>query len=457
MKPQPTPKQPTEPPPEHAAEQPIAHVSSRSVAANLRLLSVGFEGADELDPIATREFHGRVDRIVSLFLEKHWPLPRRTVAIVPLSYLLFPAPLDNAFEADVEALTDHLARHLFGEGVEIRCLIGEPGEVERLAAAPEETFRTAHAAAEAAVNRLARARAAALAARSAAAAAHPASPKDPEALDDIEIADPAPVEDPAIARARLRPVRSSADARWKAQLRLFAGYDAPRKAVLCYVATLGRGPAPAAPVLYDELGRVSGAKLEDVERAALGFAARKVAVRLESGAAGYCLVPLSYESLADRRRREAFLAEAAALPEDIRRLLLPSVFGGPPAPSSRFLMEIVGTLRMHFPHVDWTTRSCTLELDPMKHAQMFAVTLALPAKPAERAIELARLPSLVRRLNALQIRAGVAGLAERAELDAAIAARAHYLSGPVVSAELTDLVPELDLAIERLPLGGEGG
>jgi hypothetical protein len=391
-------------------ERSVPHVTARSVAANLRLLSVRLDGEEFEPDHPMRDLLGRVDQIVALFLEKHWPFPRRFVAVVPLSYLLSPSPDDLTFAADVEKLTAQLERHLFGEGVDIKCLIGEAMEIQRIATGPEDEFLVAHAAAA-------------------------------QAEEETSEVEPA-----------LRRVGPNPNERWIKQLRLFAGYDAPRKAVLCYIATLGRGAFPAAQVLYDEFGRTAGAKVEDFELAALGFGAARIAARLEAGAVGYCLVPLSYETLAERRRREIYLAESAQLPHELRRYILPSVFGGPPGPSSSFLMEIVAAIRPVYPNVDWQTRTCAIELDPMRHAQVFAVTLALPHHPNDRAIELGRLPNFVRRLTALRIRPGVTGIATKDELDAAIAARVHYLSGPAVSAEMPDLAPHLKLPPENLPL-----
>jgi hypothetical protein len=393
----------------------VRHVTSRSVAANLRILSVRFDEI-EIEQGPMRDLLGRIDQIVALFLEKHWGFPRRFVAIVPLSYLLSPAPDDRDFPADVEKLTALLERHLFGEQVEIRCLIGEDVEIERLASETEEAFLAAEATAAQ--------------------------------------AEEAAAAEPAVAPPPLRRVRAAGDPelRWIKQLRLFAGYDAPKKAVLCYIATLARGVDPSAPVLYDDFGRTAGAKVEDFELAALSFAASRVAGRLEAGAVGYCLVPLSYETLAERRRRELFLTESSRLPDEVRRFILPSVFGGPGGPSSSYLMEIVGAIRGCYPYVDWQTRTCAIELEPMKHANVFAVTLALPSNPHDRAIELARLPGFVRRLTALRIRPGVTGVATTAEIATAIAARAHYLSGPAVSAEMPELAPYLKLPPDRLPL-----
>jgi hypothetical protein len=234
-------------------------------------------------------------------------------------------------------------------------------------------------------------------------------------------------------------------------MRLFAGYDAQRSAVLCYVASLGVGE-PATPASFDDVTRHAGVRVEVFETVALRFVADKVAERIQAGAVGYCLTPLSYETLADRKRREAYIAAASALPDAHRRFILPSIFAGPTSPATNFLVEIVGALRQTFTNVDYQTPSCAVQLDALKHAGVFAVTLSPPRAAWERKIELARLPAFVRRLSTLRIRAGVTGLATQAEVEEAIAARAHYLSGPAISAEMPSLAPRLDLPLAELPL-----
>jgi hypothetical protein len=395
------------------APGPDSGVTTTAVAANLRILSVKLDGA-ERQTANVPDLMARVDRIVELFLEKHWRPPRRSLPILPLSYLLYPGPDDRTFGEDVDALTAHLERHLFGEGVEIKCLIGEEGDIAQLSRESELVFRDAHEAAG----------------RSAAR----------------------PDEDTAGPRRAVR-LPSPRDAAWIGRLRLFAGYDALRSAVLCYMASLGQGDFPSALVDYDDLAHMSGARLEDIELATLRFSARKILDQARTGAAVcYCLAPLSYETLADRRRREAYLKEGAALPDDLRKYILPSVFGGPSGTSSSHLMEIVSALRVCFANVDWRTRSCAVDIQPLKHAQLFSTTLVLPSGSQARTLELTRLPEFVRRLSALRLRSGVTGVMNRDDLDAVLAARAHYLSGPAVSHELPTLAPRAGLSDADLPL-----
>jgi hypothetical protein len=380
-----------------------AHVTTSAVAANLRVLSIRLDKKQSASPAAG--LSARVNQIIELFIDKHWRAPRRYNQIIPLSYLLFPGPYADSFAEDVEALTDQLERHLFGEGVEIKCLLGDASDIETLAAAPAEDFVDAH---EASIE----------------------PPPEPE-----------PQEEPGL----------EADEELAGQLRLFAGYEASKSAVLCYVTSLGLGD-PAVLVAHHDISRTPGLRIETLEATALGFAAAKVMEQIKTGVVGYCLVPLSYETLADRRRREAYLKTSSALPEELRRFILPSIFGGPPQPSTNFLMEIVGALRQWYPNVDWQTRSCVFDPDPLKHAGLLSTTLVLPHGAQERKIEFARLPAFARRLGVLRLRTGVAGLVSRAEIDRAIAARVDYISGPAVSAEMPDLTPRIRLSLSALPL-----
>jgi hypothetical protein len=391
-------------------------VTTTAVAANLRILSVKLDSVEQ-QAAHVPDLMVRVERIVALFLEKHWGPPRRFLPILALSYLLYPGAEDASFAADVDALTAHLERHLFGEGVEIKCMIGAEQDIATLSREPDVVFLDAHGEAQtqAAAKR---------------------------------------IEDEAVPRARgAVQLLPSVGAPWIGRLRLFAGYDALRSAVLCYLVSLGQGSFPSALVDYDDLTRESGARLEDLELAALKFAARKILDQARTGqGVCYCLTPLSYETLADRRRRDAYVKAGAALPEDLRKYILPSVFGGPPGTTSGHLMEIVSALRVAFANVDWRTRSCAIDLQPLKHAQLFSTTLVLPQGAQARSLELARLPEFVRRLSALRLRSGVTAIANRDDLDAVLAARAHYVSGQAVSHELPDLAPRAGLSEADFPL-----
>lgn len=400
---------------ETAAPESSSGVTTMAVAANLRILSVRLDGIESSAGVP--DLMARVDQIVSLFLEKHWRPPRRSMPILALSYLLYPGGEDDAsFAADVEAMTAQLERHLFGEGVEIKVLIGAESDIAALSRESDLVFRDAHQEAQTA--------------------------EGGRGGEDVRA-----------ARASTAVLHAARGFDWAKRLRLFAGYDVLRNAVLCYLASLGQGDFPATLVDYDDLAHASGARLEDLEIGALRFAARKILDQARTGkGVCYCLTPLSYETLADRRRRDAFLQAGAALPADLRKYILPSVFGGPPGTTSSHLMEIVSALRICFANVDWRTRSCVIDLQPLKHAQLFSTTLVLPQSAQARSLELARLPDFVRRLSALRLRSGVTAVNTRDDLDAVLAARAHYVSGLAVSTEMPDLSPRAGLSDGDLPL-----
>jgi hypothetical protein len=360
----------------------------------------------------------RIDKFVGLFLDKHWTSPRRYAAIQPLSYVLFPAPDDATFTADSEAIRAGLERHLFGdggiEGVDVGCLIGPPHDVEIATAMDHVGFLAMLDAAEPAPGA--------------------------ETSDDVSPSAPT-------ARAKVM----DPNARLWAKFRLYAGYYAPKRAMLSYVAALSAG-AEAAAAPFEDVVATTGVRLEEFASAALRFAAAKVAQRAEKGAVSYCIVPLSYETLTDRRCRQSYLALAARYPAQVRRYIVPSIFGGPDGPSSSSLMEIIGAVRQEFELVDWRTRSCSIPLDALKHAGVFAVTLAPPQTKPSRSLEFARLPDFVRKLKTLRIRPGVAGLAERSEIAAAIAAGAQHLSGPAVSGPKSALLPRAPMDPNALPV-----
>ncbi len=123
-------------------------VRSTLVAANLRAISVTVEGMKPqlAEHVAMLK---RVDRIISLFLEKRWAFPRRFIAIQPMSYLLAPAPEDATFAEDVDAITQALERHLFGmadsQVFDVKSLVGPLEDMLRLAETPTAEFLTVHA------------------------------------------------------------------------------------------------------------------------------------------------------------------------------------------------------------------------------------------------------------------------------------------------------------------------
>jgi hypothetical protein len=394
-----------------------AHVSSTALAANLRAIIVHVAGMRVGDP-TWGALQNRIDKYVGLFLDKHWRTPRRYAAIQPLSYVLLQGSDDPTFATDSEAIGASLERHLFGDGgiggVDVSCLIGPAHDIEIAAAMDHVDFLAMHDAAEPA----------------------------PEA----EASEDAPPDAPAVRAKLMDP-----NARLWARFRLYAGYYAPKRAVLSYVAALTRGGAETAAAPFEDVAATTGVKVAEFESAALRFAAAKVAQRAQQGAVSYCIVPLSYETLTDRRCRQSYLALAARYSEQVRRYIVPSVFGGPDGASSSSLMEIVGAVRRQFDLVDWRTRSCSIPLDALKHAGVFAVTLAPPQAKASRSLEFARLPDFVRKLKTLRIRPGVAGLAERSEIAAAIGAGAQHLSGPAVSGPMSALLPRAPVDPNALP------
>jgi hypothetical protein len=395
-----------------------AHVSSTALAANLRAIIVHVAGMRVGDP-TWGALQNRIDKYVGLFLDKHWRPPRRYAAIQPLSYVLLQGSDDPTFATDSEAIRASLERHLFGDGgiggVDVSCLIGPAHDVEIAAAMDHVDFLAMHDAAEPAPGA--------------------------ETCDDASPVAPT-------ARAKLMDPNAGLWARF----RLYAGYYAPKSAILSYVATLSTGGAEAAAAPFEDVVATTGVKVAEFEAAALHFAATKVAQRTQQGAVSYCLVPLSYETLTDRRGRQSYLALAARYPEQLRRHIVPSVFAGPDSPSSSSLMEIIGAVRREFELVDWRTRSCSISLDALKHASVFAVTLVPPEAKGSRSLEFARLPDFVRKLKTLRIRPGVAGLAERSEIAAATSAGAQHLSGPAVSGPMSSLLPRALVDPKALPV-----
>ena len=401
----------------HAAAAPHdERVSLVALAANIRVMTVDLDELEEQGEDAV-EWRQRIDLIVRLFLENRWKPPRKLSAVAPLSYVLVQGTDDTRFQDDVEALRTDLESYLFGEagfeGVRVECLVGPVEEIEAIAQRAEDAFAAAKRA--------------------------PAG-----ATADVEAA--------TTATSSVRQRHTADDPSWEGRLRLYAGYDAPKRAVVCYLAGLQSRAAAGAPVVFDDYASVIGSNVAGLEPAALRFAAARVFHRSKHGAVCYCLTPVRFETVKDRRTRDAYLELARKIPEDVRRYVVPSVFGADSGTPSGLLMEMVGGLQTAFPFIDWRTRTCAIDVDAKKQAHLFAVTLVLPCAPNARRKEFDAFPDFARRLAAHRIRAGVAGVADAAEARTLIAAGAQYLSGAAVSEPLPELEPRADVSLDDLPL-----
>lgn len=389
------------------------------LGANLRALAVLPDGG-----ALPTERQGRIDQIVRLFIESHWRRPRTFGPIQPLSYLLRSGDDDPSFVEDVEALTEALQRHLFGDGgaewkVEVKYVFDDIEAVEELAAEPVDEFLAAHADMDMDAIR-----------------ARAAAEAEALGLDSDE-------------RAARAPAPS-----WTSALTLRGVYDTSNTAILSYAASISLSNDPDTAPLYQAFSRTVGEDFPAFEMAALEFAARCVRQQIETGAVAYCIIPLSYETLSSRPRRQAYLQRAAEVPDRVRRYLAPSVFAGPDAPASSSLIELIGATRPLFRIVDWQVSSARIDPERFSHARVHSVTLALPTSATKRSIELARAPTMTRALAALGVRSGITGLENAADLYTAIKAGAHYVSGGAVSAPSSVLAPRKKVAPSALPFNG---
>jgi hypothetical protein len=384
-------------------------VRATALAANLRAITVNL---DNVDPgsMGLEQLLKRVDRIVDLFLDKHWRLPRRYSVIQPMSYVLFQGPDDPTFVEDAEELTQALEQHLFGMGqqiFEVKNLTGPQEDMIELARRETTEFLSRH-------ERERPQQAQARAAQTTVAAERPPQPT------------------------------------WRGDLSFFAGYFAPKRALISFVAGLRTEATPLALVPYEDTIARLGENAIDFERAALVFAARKLTEQAKQGSLPYCIVPVSHQTLIERARRELYLADARKCPEPLRRFMVASIVGAPPAPSSTSVIELLERLRPFFPLVDWRTSNPSISLAPFQNARPFAVTFCQPrGNTAFDAVGFAR---LARDLKAMSIRPGVADVKTRIDLKTAIVAGAQFLSGPAVSGPVGSLVSRSGVEVDHLPL-----
>jgi len=384
------------------------------LAANVRAVVVLMDGAT-LAP----ERLARIDQIVGLFIDSHWRPPRTFGPIQALSYVLRSEEGDPAFVEDVAQLSAALERHLFGDDpsmrVEVKCMLGPADEMERLAAGSVDEFLSAHAADTARAAREA---------------------------DELSVES----REPAVA-----PIFD----RWVEGLSLRGIFDAVNKAVLSYGVTAPDPSKPLEAPLYHDFARTHRAPVEELERAALAFALGQARRQAEVGAVAYCIVPLSYETLAKRSRREAYFAQAMEAPPELRRYMSPSVFGAPLSPASGLFLDLVGEARGVFKLIDWQVTSCRVEVELFRQARLHSVSLATPRKVSERGVEFSRFAAMARALANSGVRPSVTGLTTFEDVSKALSAGAHYVSGEAVSAPAARLAPRTNIAASSLPLSAD--
>jgi hypothetical protein len=397
-----------------------ATVTSTELEVNVRAITVHIRGVHKESQELERLL-AQVDKIVRMFLEKHWIAPRRVVTIQPLSYVLLPGPDDPDFAKAAEEVRGELQTRLFGDKdvdtIDVKALVGPRDEIEKLAKQDEGEFL--------------------------------------EVLDDPDMVGG------ASATRKFRSTETTTGAKlprrtieWRGRICLYAGYNVEKSAIVSYTAMLASGDDTSVAVRHEDLVASIKEDIAEFELAALNYAAQKVVQQAYKGAVGYCHVPLSIATLRDRRRRDAYLTEAARHDPEVLRFVVPSIFGGSLRPASTFLVDVVGRLKNHFGLTDWRTPSCSIVLDPFEHAGMFSVTLVRPPQWREFDFELERLPALTHRAKGMKLNIGVTGVRDRSELDAAIQGGAQFVAGPAVSGMMPSLAPRTKVAMDALPING---
>ena len=424
-----------------------ARVTSCDIAANLRALSIRFDAEGKPEKIP-QGLASKVDQIVALFLEKRWNHPRKFDRVQPMSYALFQAPDDDPdFADDVEALRAALEAFLFGQeetpGARMEAVTGPSEEISKLAASSDEKFNEARTLSPAQSKFEEGETVPSWSPQTKSAAPKPAAAETPEAApeaDDLVFVDaeqtPAAAQTPSMAE----------------RIKMRAVYDAQNAAVVAYWAAIIRPDAQSNPIAYNDF-RVSYTEdMSAFETAAIKVVAQRIASQLETGATAYCVVPLSYSTFADRRRRDAYVELGLNLPKEIRRFIIPSICGGPSQPTSSLLVEAAGAVRQSFRNLDWQTFSTQSDLTPIRDARIDTVTFVPPLKEPDRSIAMARLLYHARQSLAHGVRPGVTNLMSQHDLATALRAGVHILTGGFISDDIEQISPRLGVKPSQLPL-----
>lgn len=364
-----------------------------------------------------------VAKFAGAYLESRWLWPRH---FEPLTHYAFMLTDPRAEEMDVRELarlSDELQAKLFGAGAEGEVALlmfeGSPEAAREFAALSNAEL------AEAIKNpdslptggRLTR------------IISPNAVGKEPEVLRKPP--EPAPVEEPA-ERAPAAPIAMPAleglSGIYFTPRGLFIGdvvSSTPGTARTRISLTEGPEHMPEDPAAFDA----------DCVIAAMRF--------LTEGAKGTLYLPVCYSNLVKPTQRQDYERVLSVLPPSCRGQLAAAVYDVPRDPPFGTMSQMKAMLSKYVTSIDLRTPDPGFEIEKLAPQAVTSVTLVLPdAEPRVRLAALRRFAERFDLYKRRQIWPGVTNVRSRSELEACVAAKAPFVTGPGVS------------RTQSLPMGG---
>jgi hypothetical protein len=389
-------------------------------------------------------------KVIRAFLDSEWGSPRRHGRIGAAAFLLADPRAQEFGAAELCALAAELQETLFEDGGEASLLLfeGEQDQIMRFAACPADALRAAldgEAGTPPLMGRVRR-----VTARGAEPLAHPGDPEPQAGHGDQLTVTPEELLR-RLQTAELDAVSEGAEPAAPAA-GFHAVYHTPRQSLIGAAVSDGQLGAASLRGIFGNTGHIQG-------EAARRYDAHCVEASLPHLAAfsGMVFFPISFASIVNPPMRALYPPLLARLPAARRAQLAVSVYDTPRDPSSGAMAELTGFLRTYFGFLDLGVTDPGFRVEAIAAGSVNSVTLVLTGSDAN-----ARLSAIRRFMEGREsykrqkILPAISHVRTRAELEACLAQRAPFVSGPAVS-DLLDALPEINalqpsaLPIRRAP------
>jgi hypothetical protein len=358
------------------------------------------------------------------YLENHWMWPRQFEPLTHYAFLLTDPRAERVDLRELAKMSDDLQVRLFGPGSdgEVALLLfeGAPEAARAFAALSHDDLAAAikdpdHLPTGGRLTR---------------AVAPGAAGRAPELLHPQEDEDLEPSVAAAASPTRKihMPALEGAQGVYFTPRNLFVGdvvSSTPGTARTHFSLVEGPEHMPADPAAFDA----------DCIIAAMRF--------LTEGVKAMLYLPICYSNIVKPTQRRDYGRILAVLPERCRNQLAAAVYDVPRDPAFGALTQVKEMLSKYVTSIDLRTPDPGFEIEKLAHQAVTSVTLVLPdAEPRARLAALRRFIERYDLYRRKQIWPAVTNVRSRAELDACIAAKIPFVTGPAVC------------RMQTLPVGG---
>jgi hypothetical protein len=375
-----------------------------------------------------------VAKFSGAYLESRWNWPRQFAPLTHYSFLLTDPRTDEMDVQELARLSDELQIKLFGEGddeageVGLLLFEGSPEAVQAFAALDD--LAVSRALDDPSLlppgGRLSRVESAEAAARRMAASERiPGEPAPaPERLPSVgwveqHVAQPAEAEPEEPEVSRPMP-----------QLEGLQGiYFTMRDVFVADVVSSTPGTART------HISLVEGDDHMPSDPRAFDADCMTAAARMlsDAGLKSMLYLPICYSNLIRTSERAEYEILLAALPADRKAQLAAAVYHVPRDPAFSGLAQIKATLSKYVTNIDLHTEDPGFEIEKLAQQAVGSVTFVLPSGDQRpRLAALRRFTDRLALYKKKQIWPAVTNVRSRAELDACIAARVAFVTGPGV-------------------------